>query len=111
MDTYRPYWEYNVVILDFHLPTLPNPYSKSTPLLCPVAPDGVIYPKRDTPKETTTGMRKPMLDPQRDLAGATPETLARALLRRTEPLRPDAHRKKEADHASEGVLPTGAGKP
>lgn len=30
---------------------------------------------------------KPMLDPKRDLAGATPETLARALLRRVEPLR------------------------
>ena len=29
----------------------------------------------------------PMLDPKRDLAGATPETLARALLR---PLRPGA---------------------
>ena len=28
---------------------------------------------------------RPVLDPQRDLAGATPETLARALLR---PLRP-----------------------
>ena len=33
---------------------------------------------------------KPMLDPKRDLAGATPETLARALLR---PLRL-AHRAK-----------------
>ena len=33
-------------------------------------------------------MRPPMLDPKRDLAGATPETLARALLRRVEPLRP-----------------------
>ena len=31
---------------------------------------------------------KPMLDPKRDLAGATPETLARALLRRVVPLRP-----------------------
>ena len=31
---------------------------------------------------------KPMLDPARDLAGATPETLARALFRRVEPLRP-----------------------
>ena len=29
---------------------------------------------------------KAMLDPERDLAGATPETLARALFRRTEPL-------------------------
>ena len=32
-------------------------------------------------------MRQPMLDPKRDLAGATPETLARALFR---PLRPRA---------------------
>ena len=31
---------------------------------------------------------RPMLDPKRDLAGATPETLARALLRRIEPLQP-----------------------
>ena len=31
---------------------------------------------------------KPMLDPKRDLAGATPETLARALFRRVVPLRP-----------------------
>ena len=30
-------------------------------------------------------MRPPMLDPKRDLAGATPETLARALFRRVEP--------------------------
>ena len=30
----------------------------------------------------------PTLDRERDLAGATPETLARALLRRVEPLRP-----------------------
>ena len=28
---------------------------------------------------------RPMLDPARDLAGATPETLAKALFRRTEP--------------------------
>lgn len=34
-----------------------------------------------------------MLDPARDLAGATPETLARALFRRVEPLRPRAGRK------------------
>ena len=33
-------------------------------------------------------MRPPMLDPARDLAGATPETLTRALFRRVEPLRP-----------------------
>ena len=31
---------------------------------------------------------KPMLDPKRDLAGATPETLARALFRRIEPSAP-----------------------
>ena len=30
---------------------------------------------------------RPMLNPARDLAGATPETLARALFRRVEPLR------------------------
>ena len=36
---------------------------------------------------------RPMLDPERDLKGATPETLARALFRRTEPLRPGAGRK------------------
>ena len=36
---------------------------------------------------------KPMLDPQRDLKGATPETLARALFRRVVPLRPRAARK------------------
>ena len=36
---------------------------------------------------------KPMLDPARDLAGATPETLARALFRRVEPLRPRARGK------------------
>ena len=36
---------------------------------------------------------KPMLDPERDLKGATPETLARALFRRTEPLRPSRRTK------------------
>ncbi len=36
---------------------------------------------------------RPKLDPKVDLAGATPETLARALFRRTEPLRPGARRK------------------
>ena len=30
---------------------------------------------------------RPMLDPARDLAGATPEKLAKALFRRVEPLR------------------------
>lgn len=32
---------------------------------------------------------KPILDPARDLKGATPEKLARALFRRTKPLRPE----------------------
>ena len=36
---------------------------------------------------------KPMLDPTRDLAGATPEKLAKALFRRTGPLRPGTRRK------------------
>ena len=36
---------------------------------------------------------KPMLDPKRDLVGATPETLVRALFRRLEPLRPGTRRK------------------
>ena len=36
---------------------------------------------------------KPMLDPARDLVGATPESLAKALFRRTEPLRPGTRRK------------------
>ena len=35
----------------------------------------------------------PVLDPARDLAGATPENLAKALFRRTEPLRPGTRRK------------------
>ena len=56
-------------------------------------------------------MRKPMLDPKRDLAGATPLTLARALLR---PLRPRRRaeavgsdeapvEKPAADEAGDGV--------
>ena len=36
---------------------------------------------------------RPKLNPKVDLAGATPETLARALFRRVEPLRPGARRK------------------
>ena len=36
---------------------------------------------------------RPKLDPKVDLVGATPETLARALFRRTEPLRPRTRRK------------------
>lgn len=35
----------------------------------------------------------PVLDPVRDLAGATPETLVRALFRRVVPLRPGTRRK------------------
>ena len=36
-----------------------------------------------------------MLDPARDLAGATPETLAKALFRRTEPLRPETRTRRK----------------
>ena len=36
---------------------------------------------------------RPVLDPKNDLRGATPEKLARALFRRTEPLRPGTRRK------------------
>ena len=36
---------------------------------------------------------KPMLDPARDLVGATPEKLAKALFRRVVPLRPGTRRK------------------
>lgn len=36
---------------------------------------------------------KPMLVPERDLKGATPEKLVKALFRRTEPLRPRRIRK------------------
>ena len=57
---------------------------------------------------------KPVLDPERDLKGATPETLARALFRRIEPLRPRptgkavvsdkvAVEKVPADEAGDGV--------
>ena len=57
---------------------------------------------------------KPMLDPKRDLAGATTETLARALFRRVEPLRPSARGKAvvgdkvaaeevPSDKASDGI--------
>ena len=38
-------------------------------------------------------MRPAMLNPVRDLAGATPETLARALFRRVEPLQPTRRKK------------------
>lgn len=57
---------------------------------------------------------RPMLDPERDLKGATPEKLARALFRRTEPLRPRpgvepvardeiAVEEAASDHAGDGV--------
>ena len=57
---------------------------------------------------------KPMLDPARDLAGATPEKLAKALFRRVEPLRPGTRRKPvvgdevaveevPADEAGDGI--------
>ena len=50
---------------------------------------------------------RPMLDPARDLLGATPETLARALFRRVEPLRPARVRKPVAgdEVAVEKVAP------
>ena len=38
----------------------------------------------------------PVLDPERDLKGATPEKLAKALFRRAEPLRPPRVRKPVA---------------
>ncbi len=57
---------------------------------------------------------KPMLDPKRDLAGATPETLARALFRRIERSGPSrrgkaivsdeiAEKKPASDKAGNGV--------
>ena len=57
---------------------------------------------------------KPILDPQRDLKGATPEALARALFRSTNPLRSPhgvepiisdkvAVEKVPADHADDSV--------
>ena len=49
-------------------------------------------------------MRPPMLDPKRDLAGATPETLARALFRRVEPLRPRPGGKEKVGRKAQ-VLP------
>ena len=50
---------------------------------------------------------RPKLDPKVDLAGATPEKLARALFRRVEPLRPRAGRKPVAgdEVAVEEVAP------
>ena len=47
---------------------------------------------------------RPKLDPNVDLAGATPETLARALFRRVEPLRP-RQREKEAEKERPGGQP------
>ena len=46
-------------------------------------------------------MRQPMLDPKRDLAGATPETLTRALFRRVDPLQ-TRQRKKETKEKRPG---------
>lgn len=37
----------------------------------------------------------PVLDPARDLKGATPETLAKALFRRTVPLDPEARSRRK----------------
>ena len=49
-----------------------------------------------TPNVDAVGccVMKPMLDPERDLKGATPETLARALFRRIVPLCPPRPRRK-----------------
>lgn len=50
---------------------------------------------------------RPMLDPARDLAGATPETLARALFRRTEPLRsPRVRQAVASDQVAVNEVPT-----
>ena len=53
----------------------------------------------------------PKLDPKVDLVGATPETLARALFRRVEPLRPARIRKPVAGDqvAVEKVAPDETG--
>ena len=61
---------------------------------------------------------RPKLDPKVDLAGATPETLARALFRRVEPLRPRTRGKavagnevaaeKVADRQAEPPCPASA---
>ena len=48
-------------------------------------------------------MRPAMLDPARDLAGATPETLTRALFRRVKPLQ--APRRKEPKEKRPGSQP------
>ena len=54
---------------------------------------------------------RPVLDPKNDLRGATPEKLARALFRRTEPLRPGTRRKPVVGDkvAVEEVAPHEAG--
>ena len=59
-----------------------------------------------------SGMTMPPLmpDPKRDLAGATPETLARALLRRVEPLRPRPEGEGEASAVGEPHLLTPSGR-
>ena len=44
---------------------------------------------------------RPKLDPKVDLAGATPETLARALFRRVVPLRPELARRKKKPAGAE----------
>ena len=54
---------------------------------------------------------RPKLDPKVDLIGATPETLARALFQRTEPLRPGTRRKPVVSDkiAVEKITPDKAG--
>lgn len=49
-------------------------------------------------------MRQPMLDPKRDLAGATPETLCRALFRRVEPPKQARRKTTEKRGVTDGRL-------
>ena len=46
------------------------------------------------------GHYRPKLDPKVDLKGATPETLARALFRRTEPLDPTRRKSVRRDQVA-----------
>ena len=67
---------------------LPAVVFTRSPPVGPVAEYNRPFDGREQLPGRGATMRPPMLDPERDLAGATPETLARALLRRTGPLRP-----------------------
>lgn len=65
--------------------------------------------ERNGQRRMTRGV--PVLDPKRDLKGATPEALAKRLLRRVEPLRARARRKAVVGDqvAVEQVAPNEAG--